>query len=115
MSVLQLLVLSLLEAAPELLSTVTCSANSHPSLSRPVLSAPAPCQSSAVQQAASFAPAWHPLHAGLTPLSLVQSPPNPHPQCCFLPRTHTPTGWLDWSVISLYAIVKCLSGQDLCQ
>lgn len=76
---------------------------------------PSCCAGAAVAAAAVYAPAWHPLHTGLTPLSLVQSPPNPHPQCCFLPRTHTPTGGLDWSVISLYAIVKCLSGQDLCQ
>lgn len=38
-SVLQLLALSLLEAAPKLLSMVTCSTNSHPSLPRSVLSA----------------------------------------------------------------------------
>lgn len=40
-SVLQLLALSLLEAAPKLLSMVTCSTNSSPSLLRYVLSAPA--------------------------------------------------------------------------
>lgn len=51
----------------------------------------------------------------LSPSSLLQAPPNPHPQRSFLPITHAPAAGLDRSVIVVSAVVKCLSGKDPCQ
>lgn len=55
----------------------------------------------AVQREASFAPAWHNEYTGFALLSVLPSTLNPHPSCCFLPMTHTPTAWLDQCYFSL--------------
>lgn len=99
---------------------VTSSTIAHPSLwseQRSVLPAPTPCWSWDVEQEKC----GHLLLSrtlstlALSPTSLLQPPPNPHPQRSFLPITHAPAAGLDRSVIFVSAVAKCLSGKDPCQ